>query len=84
MFVCSMLQSSYLLLTLCSDQFTVGLSYNQLDRLSFSLNTSFIQKPEGDFALGTPLGTNLTDRQPFLPQFWVTGSEGQPVAPPAD
>ena len=28
--------------------------------------------------------TTHTDEQPFSPQLLVTGSEGQPIAPPAD
>ena len=58
MFVCSMLQSSYLLLVPHSGQFPVRLNYNQLARISVSLNSSFIQKPEGGFALG-PLWENI-------------------------
>ena len=44
----------YLLVASHSGQFTVSLYYNQLARLSVSLKTSFIQKPEGGFTLGPP------------------------------
>ena len=62
MFVCSVLQNSYLPLAPHSDQFTVSLCYIQLARLSISLKTYFIQKSEGGFTLGRP--------QKHISTFW--------------
>ena len=60
MFVCSMLQSSYLLLAPHPGQFTVSFYYNQLARISISLNTFSMQKHGDDFAKGPPgTHTNL-------------------------
>ena len=52
----------YLLLAPCPGQFTVRLYYNQLARISISLNTSLMQKTEGGFTLGPPI----------LTYWWIT------------